>query len=122
MDTALHAANYRNLIKKIHSHNDTLYVGTGNGLYLVDKKKLTVLKKYLNNGLEWAHTSSSNGFESIYLEMEKNAIWVALNSGLYRIDKKTDSIRQFKFPDESLKYKHHFLDGHRYHDNLLLTS
>ncbi|GAB1858307.1 hypothetical protein MHTCC0001_31440 [Flavobacteriaceae bacterium MHTCC 0001] len=121
LDTALHAANYRNLILRLKSQNDTLYVGTGNGLYLVNETTNTVLKKYLNNGVAWNHTASSNGVESIHLDVEKNAIWLALNSGLYRIDKTTDSVQQFTFPDKTLKFKHHFLDGHRYGDDLLFT-
>lgn len=122
LDSALQPANYRNSIRRLVSKNDTLYVGTGNGLYLVDEKKVEVLKKYLTHGVAWNHTASSNGVESIYLNVEPGAFWVVLNSGLYRIDKKTDNVEKYSFKEPSLKYKHHFSDGDFYDDEFLFSS
>jgi len=122
LDSSLHPSNYRNYIRRLKSHKDTLYVGTGNGLYLVDCKTHHVLKKYLTDGIEWDHTASSNGLSSIYLDIENDAIWTALNSGLYRIDKKTDNIEKYTLDDPELKFKHHFLEGQQYNDELLFTA
>ncbi|NAS30467.1 helix-turn-helix domain-containing protein [Flavobacteriaceae bacterium R38] len=122
LDTAIHTSNYRNLISRMKSVNDTLYVGTGNGLYLLDERSLKIHKKYLNNGIEINHRESSNAVQSIYPDIEANAIWVALNNGLYRIDKRTDHIEHYTLPSEVWDNKHHFHQGHRYGDNLLMPG
>ena len=122
IDKPLLSSNYRNLVLELESKNDTLYVGTGNGLYLIDEKSQQVLKSYLNEGIEIEHRESSNAVQSLYLDIEPHAIWVVMNTGLYRINKLTDKIDKYALPSLIWNNKHHFNSGHVYNDYLLMPG
>ena len=125
LDEPLHTRDYRNYITVLEMVNDTLYVGTSNGLYLVNKNSSEVLKKYLNNGIDFGYRNSSNVVQSLYPRIEDGVIWVALDSGMYKIYKTNDSIERYTFKDNLSTrgpYPHHFYKGELYNNTLLMPS
>ncbi|MEL6810354.1 MAG: response regulator [Bacteroidota bacterium] len=122
LDEPAHNTNWRNYIVKLEQQGDTLFVGTANGLYLIDKNTDQVLSRYFTNGKDIHHRESSNTVESIFHEIEETAIWVALASGLFRIDKENGEISRFGLEPEPYPYPHNFHSGTRFGDILLMTS
>ncbi|MDH3699388.1 MAG: response regulator, partial [Flavobacteriaceae bacterium] len=123
LDEPLHSSNWRNYILELEEHNDTIYVGTANGLYLLERNTKKVLTKYLNDGKDVKHRESSNSVQSIYPTIEKDAIWVVLMNGLYRINKADGSTEKYTiedlWPDP---YAHNFNTGHLYEKVLFFPS
>jgi signal transduction histidine kinase/DNA-binding response OmpR family regulator len=122
LDKPLYPADWRNYIQEIKEYKDTLYIGTANGLYLVNPFTDKVIAKYLNDGIDIQHRESSNAVESIFPDIEKDAIWVTLSKGLYRIDKNTQSIEEFTIKNTPYSYPHNFHSGKLYNDVLVMSS
>ncbi|MFC5045283.1 response regulator [Aquimarina hainanensis] len=108
LDTPLHPPNWRNYILKLQLIDTILYVGTSNGLYLVNKHNNQIIKKYLTNGADIRHRNSAHAVESFYIEKEKNTIWTAMPDGFYKINTKTDAITHFEIKDAPYRYPHNF--------------
>lgn len=122
LDDPLHPPNWRNYILELKSINNIIYVGTSNGLYLVDKESNTVLKKYLTNGVDIRHRNSSHAVESFYVDLLKNEIWVAMPDGFYKINTKNDRIEQYQIQDAPYKYPHNFHNLIPYGDTFLIPT
>ena len=100
LDEPLRSFNHRNYILQIEEHKDTMYIGTANGLYLVDRKSGAKLKSYLTNGeVPERYRESTKSVKSIYPNLEKDVIWAALMDGLYRIPKKTGTPERYTIPE-----------------------
>ncbi|WP_109851924.1 response regulator [Aquimarina sp. AU58] len=119
LEEPLHLPNWRNFILQLKSIADTLYIGTSNGIYIVDKKSNIVLKKYLTNGIDIHHRNSSHAVESFFVNAKNNIIWVALPDGFYKINIKNDHIEHYQIKDAPYIYPHNFHDIIRY-DNVFL--
>ena len=115
-------SDWRNYIQDLKEYKDTLYVGTANGLYLINKTTHNVISKYLNDGFDIQHRESSNSVESIFPNIEKNAIWVTLSKGLFRIDKTDQSIEEYTIKNAPYSFPHNFHSGKLYGDILLMPS
>ncbi|MEM8764392.1 MAG: response regulator [Bacteroidota bacterium] len=100
LDKPLRSFNHRNYILQIEEHKDTMYIGTANGLYLVDRKSGTKLKSYLTDGeVPERYRESTKSVKSIYPNLEKDFIWAALMDGLYRIPKKYGNPKRYTIPE-----------------------
>ncbi|MEO1487290.1 MAG: HAMP domain-containing sensor histidine kinase [Bacteroidota bacterium] len=100
LDEPLRSSNHRNYILQIEEHQDTMYIGTANGLYLVDRKSGVKLKSYLNEGeVPERYRESTKSVKSIYPNLEKDMIWAALMDGLYRIPKRQGEAKRFTIPE-----------------------
>ncbi len=113
--------NFRNFITRIQRYNDALYIGTANGLYLLDPKSNQVIKSYLNQGTDFGHRQTSKGVKSIYPDVEDGALWVAMNDGFYRIDTTTGQHEVYTVP-EHYAYTQLFYTGHLYDNTLIMPS
>ncbi|RPD98512.1 hypothetical protein EGM88_04740 [Aureibaculum marinum] len=120
LEEPLFHANWRNFIIQLEHEKDTLYVGTANGIYLLDKHSNKLLAKYLTNGYDFGHRESSNAVQSIYPTIEIDAFWVVMYSGLYRITKKEGIIEKFTLDEAPYILPHNFFKGHLFGDNNLL--
>ncbi|MGD1946818.1 MAG: hypothetical protein ACFB0A_11295, partial [Croceivirga sp.] len=101
LDEPLRSSDHRNYILQIEEHKDTMYIGTANGLYLVDRKSGVKLKKYINNGeVPERYRESTKSVKSIYPNIEKDIIWVAMMDGLYRLSKNGDFSERFTIPEQ----------------------
>lgn len=101
LDEPLRTFDHRNYILQIEEHRDTMYIGTANGLYLVDRKSGVKLKSYLNDGeVPERYRESTKSVKSIYPDIEKDVIWVALMDGLYRLSKKGDFSERYTIPEK----------------------
>ena len=116
----IHKENWVNYIKQLNIRNDSLYVGTANGLFIINKHSNKVLSQYLNNGIDVKHRESSNTVESIFPDIEDQAIWIALMSGMYRINKRDRTIKKYTIKNAPYPYPHNFHDGRLYDDKILL--
>ena len=100
LDEPLRSFNHRNYILQIEEHKDTMYIGTANGLYLVDRKSGAKLRSYLTNGeVPERYRESTKSVNSIYPNLEKDVIWAALMDGLYRIPKKSGIPKRYTIPE-----------------------
>ncbi|MEL6306349.1 MAG: hypothetical protein AAFQ20_16420, partial [Bacteroidota bacterium] len=100
LDKPLRSFNHRNYILQIEEHKDTMYIGTANGLYLVDRKSGTKLKSYLTEGeVPERYRESTKSVKSIYPDIEKDVIWAALMDGLYRVPKKQGEVKRYTIPE-----------------------
>ncbi len=122
LDKPLYPANWRNFILKLEQENDTIYVGTANGLYLIDKHSNEVLTKYITSGYDFGHRESSNAVQSIYPDIESGFTWVAAYSGLYRVNKVSGALEQYTLKNAPYILPHNFYKGHLYNNVLLLPS
>ncbi len=121
LDEPLYTRDYRNYINKLQRVGDTLYVGTANGLYLLNKNTNKILKTYFTNGKDLNRRHSSNVVQSLYPDIENGFIWVALDSGMYRVNKQDDSIDRYTMRGIGPN-AHHLYDGELYDDVLLMPS
>ncbi|CAM1373911.1 sensor histidine kinase [Tenacibaculum xiamenense] len=110
LDSPLHLPNWRNYILKLKIDKNIIYVGTSNGLYLVDKNNNQVLKKYLTNGKDIKHRNSSHAVESFFIDKGKHFIWVAMPDGFYKINTKTDNVISYQIKNAPYIYPHNFHD------------
>lgn len=122
LDNPLHPPNWRNYILELKTIGDTLYVGTSNGLYLVNKTSNVVQKKYLTNGIDIRHRNSSHAVESFYVDTLKNEIWVAMPDGLYKINMSNNHIEQYQIQNAPYNYPHNFHDLIPYGDIFLIPT
>lgn len=122
-DQPQHSLDWRNYILELEALHDTIYVGSANGLYLIDQKSGKKIIGYLTNGKDVKHRESSKSVQSIFPNIEKDAIWVTLMDGFYRIDKKKGIHEQFLvtnvWPDS---LAHNFSEGHLVKNKLYLPS
>ena len=116
------SVNWSNYILKLKSFKDTLFVGTANGLFLINKQSNAIISKYLTNGIDVHHRESSNTVESIYPNIENGAIWVALMNGLYKINKNDTIIEKYTIEDAPYSNPHNLHEGQLYDDVLLMPS
>ena len=97
LDDPLYEANFRNHITEIAAEGDTLFVGTHNGLYLVDRKSGKVLKGFFNDGK--AKTDVREGTNTtvggIYLIDLPHQIWLSLNDRMYQLNISTDRYQEY---------------------------
>jgi signal transduction histidine kinase/DNA-binding response OmpR family regulator len=122
LEEPLLSSNYRNYIINIRQKGDTLFVGSANGIYLINKKTDSLISKYLTNGIDISHRESSNSVQSIYPSIEKEALWAILNSGAYRINYKDGKINKYTMKKMPNPYAHHFNTGIFYNDTLLMPA
>lgn len=71
-----------NILTTYHDKNDKMWIGTQNGLFLLDKKNNNFTAFGEKQGL------TNNVIYSI-LEDNDNNLWMSTNSGLFRLNKKT---------------------------------
>ncbi|MET1258817.1 ATP-binding protein [Flagellimonas sp. DF-77] len=124
LDEPMRPSNHRNYILQIEEHRDTMYVGTANGLYLVDRNSGSKLKGYLNHGdLPERFRETTKSVKSIYPGIEEGIIWVALMDGLYRISKKDDRFERYTIPDQwSDSLSHNFFPSDQISDKIYFPS
>ncbi len=123
LDQPANPQNWRNYVLELEMFNDTIFVGSANGLYLIDKKSGKKLKSYLTDGKDVKHRESSKAVQSIFPNIEKGAIWAALMDGFYRIDRNKDTIERHLvteiWPDT---LAHNFSNGYLADKKLYLSS
>ncbi len=122
LDEPLFPANWRNFITRLEQEKDTLYVGTANGFYIIDKHSNKLVSKYLTNGYDFGHRESSNAVQSIYPDIETGAIWFVMYSGVYRVNKKDNSVEKYTLKNAPYILPHNFYRGHFYDNSLVLPS
>ncbi|GAB5555244.1 MAG: hypothetical protein Sapg2KO_48350 [Saprospiraceae bacterium] len=88
LDPPLFKENYRNQITNLQQQGDTLFVGTQNGLYLIDSKENKVLKSYFVDGNKdgYPRQGTNNAIRSIYLDQLPEKLWISLNDRLCELD------------------------------------
>ena len=122
LDKPLHPPNWRNFILHLKEVENTLYVGTSNGLYLIDINTNNVLKKYLTDGIDIHHRNSSHGVVSYLIDSKNNTLWVAVQDGLYKINTTNDSIKRYQIKDAPYIYPHNFHDLLPYENIFLIPT
>lgn len=84
LDQPLHEANFRNHITQILPQGDTIFVGTQNGLYLLDRISGEVLKGFFNDGQEKRHVrvGTHTTVGGIYPGVRPHEIWLSFSDSL----------------------------------------
>lgn len=84
LDRPLHEADFRNHITQIIPRGDTIYVGTQNGLYLVDRVSGEVLKGFFNDGQEKRHirVGTHTTIGGIYPGGAPQEVWLSFTDSL----------------------------------------
>ena len=72
LDTPKYEANYRNTVSSIKAHNDTLYVGTFNGLYLLDIPTGDIIDIIMNDGEFTGNRQTTKCVYSLYPEISSS--------------------------------------------------
>lgn len=88
LDQPLHPTNYRNHVTAIMPRGDTLFVGTQNGLYLVDRASGQVLKGFFNEGQEKRHISvgTHTTIGGVYPGMSAHEVWLSFSDSLCQLN------------------------------------
>ncbi|WP_347921771.1 histidine kinase [Pontimicrobium sp. SW4] len=123
LDEPIFPPNYRNYILELELVKDTLYVGTANGLYLVNKNSHKIISKHFINGKDVKHRESSQSVQSIYPKLEKDVVWVALMNGFYRLDLRTNTHKKHTISSIwSDSLAHNFNRGYQHESNLMMPA
>lgn len=121
LDEPLYESNFRNYITTIAAQGDTLYVGTQNGLYLVDRQSGRVLKGFFNDGEKkiYVREGTHTRVGGIYPGNLPHQIWLSLNDRMYQLNTSTGKYQAY-IADFVHTDQRRFKQGTIYQDSLLL--
>lgn len=121
LDEPLHDGNYRNKITQIKSVGDTLYIGTQNGLYLINKRSAKVIGSYFTNGEKDSYGSwgTSNNIGGIYPDFSPDSLWLSLSDRIYQLHIPTGNYREY-ISELSHAFHCTFGQGEVFEDSLLI--
>lgn len=121
LDEPMHESFFRNHIGRIVASKNELFVGTQNGLYILDIHSGNLLEKYFNDGEEYGGRQTTNGVQSIYPNISSSYLWVVLVNGFYRINRTKKTWKKWT-SQHALPTRHNFFQGHLYDSLLLMPS
>ncbi len=122
LDSTINEKNFKNYITRFQKSNDTLYVGTGNGIYLINTSNGRIMDTFLNDGIDYGFRFSSKNVHSMMPDVEPGFLWAALGDGFYKINLKTKQIEHYTTKTEVWDYSHYYFHGERYDNTLLMPS
>jgi len=121
LDEPLHESNYRNNIRRMLAKEEELFVGTQNGVYVLDIHSGKVKEKYLNDGKEHNGRQTTRGVSSLYPNISDQYLWVCLLDGIYQIDRSNGTWQRWR-SDFTKEDEHFFYQGILYDSILLMPS
>ncbi|MDC7999764.1 histidine kinase [Aequorivita todarodis] len=122
LDSSVTDQNYRNYITLFEKSNDTLYVGTANGIYLINSNTDSIIKGFLNDGVDYGWRMSSKNVNTIMPNVEIGNVWTAMGDGFYKIKLKSGKTEQYISTTQVWDYSHYYFSGERYDSILLMPS
>lgn len=94
LDEPMYPGNLRNQVIRFYAKGDYIYVGTKNGVYILNITTHELEKSYLTNGkLEEEKINTSNCIQGVYPFISDSLIYIQVNDGMHIINKETDQER-----------------------------
>lgn len=127
LDEPLYTEDFRNETRNLLVSKNELYVGTDNGLYIVDLVSHKVKDKYLTNGeIHSNRAQTSSAISGIYPDLNDSLIYIQANDGMHVINKKNgkDKLVETELLHKTSKWwdnSHWFYQG-EFADGKIITA